>query len=302
MTGRLEEVPQTNVIGAVDHHVDEKWIPSETGPEPRIIEKAGSCTSLVTRFCRPAWDEITSASLGTGAAHGQGESTINDSAFTQGWDAQVAKLALASILIDTANLTTTDKVEQADRDAVEYLETKIMLSVRKAAAWDRKAFYEEIHSAKKDLGRLTVPEILEKDYKQWTEHGLKLGVSSVVKDLSFLSSKSGDQSFTMHLDEFMARKKLAIYAVMAMAKTNKGKRRQILLQSKPEAGDYIDDFQKMVTGELDLSHLEIDGFVTSTKEQPGEIRRVAWWQADLRKSRKQVAPLLREAMQPKTTD
>ena len=296
LTGKLEEVPQSHVLGAIDHHVEEDWVSRATEPEPRIIEKAGSCTSLVTRYCRSAWDEISSASLGIGAAHGQGEAAINDSAFTQVWDAKAAKLGLASILIDTTNLTASDKVEQADRDAVEYLETRIMMSRSDAGAWDRKAFYEEINRAKKDLDRLTLPEILIKDYKQWTENGLKLGVSSVVKDLSYLSRKAEKKHFDAHLDDFMKDKELDVFAAMSISKTKEGKRRQILLQSGPRAGDYIEKFEKRVEGELKLSDLEVDGFQASTGTESGPVKRKAWWQSDISKSRKQVAPLLREVL------
>lgn len=121
----------SKVHGVIDHHEEENAVSQDTEPEPRVIEKCGSCTSLVARWCRPAWDSISSSSLSTGAAHGQGEGAVNDSTVAQGWDAQVAKLALASILVDTANLKAPGKVEQVDRDSVDYLEAKFYYRLKK---------------------------------------------------------------------------------------------------------------------------------------------------------------------------
>ena len=297
LTGQLRAVPQEKVVGVIDHHDDEQFVPHVSDPQPRIIEKAGSCTSLVVGFCRSSWDAISSTSLTAGAAHGQGESAINDGAFTQIWDAQTAKLAMSSILIDTANLTAPGRVEQIDRDAVAYLEAKINLSPKDAKSWDRQQFYDQVKEAKADIGGLTLPDILEKDYKQWNEGNLILGISSVVKDLAFLVGKSESATFLQSLDSFMQKKGLTIFAIMTTSTSETGVfQRQLLLQAKASAVKQIEAFLLKVE-ELKLEEIEFDNIDHQSDMRTTDMWRKAWWQKEIRISRKQVAPMLREAMQ-----
>ena len=304
LQGSLGARFSTDIIGVIDHHEEEHAIPTQTAPEPRIIEKSGSCTSLVVRYFRLAWDALSSSSLSTGAAHGQGETALNDTAYTQAWDAQVAKLALASILIDTANLTAPGKVTPTDSDAVAYLEAKIQTSPRDAAAWSRPSFYAEIQRAKSDIDNLTLHEVLRKDYKQWTETGdVNLGISSVVKPLDFLVAKanatSTNTTLATALDDFMASKHLTLFAIMTAFTSPRGDfRRQILLQARPGAHDLGRKFADVATAELGLRQSgDGEGIQRATGPAgEGEMWRDWWWQGEVGKSRKEVAPLLRRVM------
>ena len=298
-------MPLTHIVGVIDHHEDESFVPTTTNPEPRIIEKVGSCTSLVTRFCRSSWDVISSSSLSIGSAHGQGDDALNDSAFSQAWDARVAKLAIASILIDTNNLTAEDKVEQADREAVEYLEAKIATSPKDAKAWDRKAYYKEINGAKKDIGDFTLEEILTKDYKQWTEKGMNLGISSVVRNLEFLVGKAVESGsdgkgavFVIETETFMKKRDLAVLAIMTKSKSKNGDfQRELLLQARSGVQDVAFSCAESVEKELELEELSLDSVEMNPRPSAGQVWRNAWLQRKLAASRKQVAPLLRRAMQ-----
>ena len=288
------------VQGVIDHHDEEHAVPSAKASEPRIIEKAGSCTSLIVRRFRATWDAISDMSISSGAGHGQGELAINDSAYTQGWDAQIAKLALASILIDTSNLTAPGKVEEVDRQAVGYLEAKINLSASNAKSWDRVKFYDEIDAAKADIEHLSLQEMVSKDYKEWTENGQKMGISSVVKPLAFLVQKGAEKnpSRTIEkvLDDFMTDRELSIFAIMTAFKSQKGAfQRELLLQALEPAVAIVDGFTKIATTKLDLEGLDI-GLARQVEPSPGNPWRDIWIQKDLSKSRKQVAPMLREAM------
>ena len=275
-----------------------------------MIEKAGSCTSLVVRYCRSSWDTISSSSLSIGAAHGQGDGGINDSAYTQGWDARVAKLAMASILVDTSNLRAADKVEQADREAVEYLEAKITMSPKDVKSWDRKRYFKEVQAAKKDVGDFTLAELLTKDYKQWNEKGKQLGVSSVVRDLEFLAAKvdekdpnGKDAVFTEELENFMKERELAILAIMTKSKSKTGEfQRQLLLQARSDSHEAAIACAESAGKEFILEDLSLDDVKMQTQSSPGMIWRNAWRQRDLSASRKQVAPLLRRAMQQQSGD
>ena len=298
LQGQLGSRYGSQVYGVIDHHDEENFVPQDTAPEPRIIEKCGSCTSLVVRYCRSTWDAISSNSLSSGAAHAQGEFAIDDSAVTQGWDAQTAKMAIASILIDTANLTAPGKVEQVDREAVEYLEAKIQMSVRDAKSWDRKAYYEEIDAANRDIGGLSLDEILQKDYKLWTENGLCLGMSSVVKPLKFLVDKAqSGPALKEGIEQFMEQRDLSIFAIMTTSTTFEGEfQRELFLQARKAAAVPISNFLDRAVAELDLRDMEIDGLSAQKSLESESLGPWIWRQKALSKSRKQVAPLLREAM------
>ena len=297
MQGQLGKEFSSNVIGVIDHHEEEHAVPLNVDPEPRIVGNAGSCTSLVIRYCRPLWDAISSSSLSIGAAHGQGESAIDDSAYTRMWDARIAKMALASILVDTGNLSAPGKVQDVDRQAVEYLEAKIQMFPRDARVWDRESFYKEIQEAKMNIAGLTLEEVLTKDYKQWTENGKVLGMSSVVNPLDFVLAK-GKPEVEKSLENFMASKDLSLFAIMTTFTSGHGEyQRQLLLQAQPGALKAVEKFIGTGSTELELDeslNIEVN---RQTNTVSNAMWRNFWWQKDLSKSRKQVAPLLRRAMQ-----
>ncbi|KAK2814154.1 hypothetical protein FQN50_000558 [Emmonsiellopsis sp. PD_5] len=187
-----------SIIGCIDHHADESFIPPKETTQllgPRCIQTGvGSCTSLVVRELRERglWADVgvTDRSSSSASSRDDGES-------------QAAKLALAAILIDTANMTAKSKVSPVDIAAVEFLEAKIRdaaISIDQAqninsSAWDRESFYTTISHAKEDsVNNLTVSEVLGRDYKEWTATApegklIKIGICSVVKPLSWLLEK-----------------------------------------------------------------------------------------------------------------
>ncbi|KAI4137273.1 MAG: hypothetical protein L6R39_007370 [Caloplaca ligustica] len=309
LQGPLGERYSDRVHGVIDHHEDEGAVPQFTDPEPRVIEKCGSCTSLVIRTLKSSWEASTGdSSLSSGAAHAQGESLANDASMTRTWDAQVAKMALASILDDTANLTAEGKVEKADVAAVEYLEAKISLSPKDAAQWNRDEFYEEINAVERNIDGLDFNDILRKDYKQWTEAGLKLGISSVVKPLEFLAQKATqddsdvdkETQFVTAIGDFMAVRDLTVFAIMTTSTSEAGEfQRELYVQALSAGHAAASTFAKEAVNELKLE----DHGIKALEGKPGAMQpssegpwRKVWMQRDLGKSRKQVAPLLRRAM------
>ena len=306
LQGALGSIYGSRVHGVIDHHEEENFVLQGTDPEPRIIEKSGSCTSLVVRTLKSVWDASSSFSLSSGAAHGQGEVAIDDSGVIQTWDAQIAKLALASVLIDTANLTAEGKVFPVDREAVQYLEAKIQSSTREARTWERLKFYKEINTAKGDIEGLAFDDVLRKDYKEWIENGQKLGISSVVRPLSFLVPKAfeanpmdnQEMSFDAAMANFTDTRDLSIFAIMtAPTSMRKGFQRELLLDARSSMAPVAAKFFSQAIAELGLEDLDVPGVnvYNTSGDGPGVFRRV-WRQKDVSKSRKQVAPLLRRAM------
>jgi exopolyphosphatase len=300
--GQLGNIYSSRVQGVIDHHDDEGKVPNDTCEEPRIIEKSGSCTSLVTNYIRPTWDMLSGSALSSGAAHAQGDSLSDDAAVVKRWDASVAQLGLASILIDTANLQDKNKTTDHDRKAVEYLEAKIMLCPQLATKFDRTSFYGEIDAAKKDIGPLKLQDILQKDYKEWDQDGQKLGISSVVKNLDFLQNKAGeetgsqsDKAFLDALQTFAGERNLDLYSIMTTSTSSDGEfQRELLLWALTDkAVSWAKAFAANSRDELGLEEWNESEKVAAGDDN-GQWRRV-WWQRQVQHSRKRVAPLLRQA-------
>lgn len=300
---QLGKIYSSRVQGVIDHHDDEGKVPKETGDEPRIIEKSGSCTSLITNYIRPTWDMLSGYALSSGAAHAQGDSLSDDDAVVKRWDASVAQLGLASILIDTSNLQDKNKTTDSDRKAVEYLEAKIMVCPQLATTFNRSSFYEAIDAAKKDIGPLRLQDILQKDYKEWDQNdGQKLGISSVVKNIDFLLNKAGEErgsqsekSFLDSLQSFAKERNLDLYSIMTTSTTSSGEfQRELLLWAFNEkAVSWAKSFADSSREELGLEGWDGASSVASGEDK-GQWRRV-WWQRRVEHSRKRVAPLLRQA-------
>ncbi|KAF2646674.1 DHH phosphoesterase [Massarina eburnea CBS 473.64] len=304
LQGQLGKIYSGRVGGVIDHHDDEGKVPAETGDEPRVVDRSGSCTSLVTEYCRQAWDLLSSSGTPSGAANAQGDSSSDDSAIVAAWDAEAALLGLASILIDTSKLQSEDKTTSHDTKAVEYLEAKIMACPEVSGTYDRNRFYEAMDTAKKDIGRLQLQEILTKDYKQWDEKDEKLGISSVVKAVAFLRQKAKSESigdddidgaFLGALQEFAKERELDLYSLMTTSTSSDGEfRRELLVWGFSEAGvTAAQEFANDCREELGLEEWSGEGGYNG---QGDGFWRHVWWQTKVQHSRKRVAPLLRKAM------
>ncbi|KAK2767351.1 exopolyphosphatase [Colletotrichum kahawae] len=274
LTGALSKRFASRVVGCVDHHADEGVIPTETGEEPRVVEKCGSCASLVVEYCRSAWEA---------AALEGGEE-----------DAQLARLALAPILIDTTNLQSKDKTAPKDVSAAQFLE-KIA-----GAQFDRDAFFNEISDVKEDISSLGFRDIFRKDYKQWDDQGsgqkpAVMGVSAVVQNLEYLLSKA-DGDHSVLLEEFRkwaAERELDIGVIMTTAHPDGKFQRQLFIWAfNKNAVEVCQNFVKDSKDDLGL-----ESWGEGRLDQVGEKEwRMAWSQSNIRHSRKQVAPMLRTAI------
>ena len=307
LTGDLGTFYGSRVHGVIDHHKEENSVPRDTEPEPRLIEKSGSCTSLIIRHFRSTWDTISDSSLSSGAGHAQSsDCCTDDMAIARGWDAQIAKFALASILEDTANLTSTSNTVEVDREMVAYLESKINLSPKDSRLWDRDQFHNEITTAKKNIEALSLQDILRKDYKMWTENGMRLGMSSVVKPLAFLSAKAAQENaqeareatFNSALEAYIADRQLALFAILTTSTSVDGRfQRELLLQADASGTDSANRFVASATEEFGLENMDVDGIQQGTSQEYGKVVwRRTWLQNETQKGRKQIGPRLRQAM------
>lgn len=289
-----------NAIGCIDHHVDEHFMPSKealpTG-QPLIIQPGpGSCASLIT-------NEMNKRGFWVVAKSSTDEF------------AQVAKLALASILIDTSNLTAEGKVTDVDVQAVEFLRPQ----PGGDCPWNMEKFYEEVLAAKQNsLDRLTLHEVLDRDYKEWTEtaqssdQSITLGFCSSVKPIRWIIEKAGSpQKFLDGVRSFATSggKQLDVVVVMTSFTSSEGQFSRELftcvVSDNGLAVEGIETFVAHTASHLGLTEwTAFDGTVDDVSEK--EIRstlnghkgiwRALWVQKDSKASRKQVAPLLRDAV------
>ncbi|KAL9054104.1 MAG: hypothetical protein Q9162_004361 [Coniocarpon cinnabarinum] len=297
-----------HIHGCVDHHVDEGVIPSSANPRIITLE-AGSCTSLVVQDVRTEWDELSASAQNSGAANAQADSGIGteDEAMRRGWDAQLAKLALASILIDTNNLQDSSKTRDVDREGVAYLTAKIDLAPpgKGGGVFDRQRFFEDIREAKSNLDALSVEQVLRKDYKEFEIIGKRLGTSSVVKPLSWMARKAETEGssdvdgLASVLKAFAHERRLDVFVVLTAAVhgLNNEFQRELMIHLELVGSDgsgIEKPLPRHWQSRLEEA-LKLEPSQEARTQANGAGLRI-WRQHDLSKSRKQIAPFLRDMM------
>ncbi|KAL1956828.1 hypothetical protein VTO42DRAFT_6778 [Malbranchea cinnamomea] len=343
-----------SILGCIDHHEDESFIPymlHRSNPsttthwnEPRCIQTGvGSCTSLVVRELRSRgiWGDDPR----TPEFDPSGSSTL-----TTLHEAQAAKLALAAILADTANMTAESKVSDVDRAAVSFLEGKIRRafvrhqrgtsSNNKDIAgiedngWNRQEFYEEImHAKSNSVENLTMDEVLGRDYKEWTEVSqqsgdpVKIGICNVVRPISWIVSKASQSprmegtkkaarryhALFEHLSSFSRARGLDIVVLMTAFNgpppTHNFKRELLVWDLNDRYRTDLELFESIARSELGIVPWRLDQTTTHGDDFPFTELRLdgtfgpnfvgIWSQRDVSKSRKQIAPLLRNVLSGK---
>lgn len=277
LQGDLGKVYGSRLAGCIDHHDEENKVPKATGDEPRVIQPCGSCGSLVVDYCKDAWAKLSA------------ESTDQQS---RTWDSEVASVALAPILIDTGNLKN-DKTTTTDVSSAEFVEK--LIQAERGAKFNATEYWTELLEAKQSIDRLTIQEILRKDYKQWNEPDNILGISSMVKNLSFLLNKADSkEQFLQSIKTHAQERDLSMCCIMASFHDGKEYTREIFLWAFNEQGvKAAQHFE--IASQVELGLEEWNGGSLDF-EGEGEWRR-AWWQRKTEHSRKRVAPLMRSAIE-----
>ncbi|KAL4766025.1 putative exopolyphosphatase [Aspergillus foveolatus] len=293
--GSLPSLPvEFTVLGCIDHHADEGFLPPIANTQPSLIATAGSCTSLVVTELEKM-----------GLWHKSDEVPPNEEV--------LAKLAMSPILIDTANLKSKDKVTNLDISARDFLFPKATAT---DALWDADRFYTEIQETKQNsLDLLTVDEILGRDYKDWdekpTRHAdqipLRIGICSVVKSIPWIVRKAGNpHAFIDCLKSFASERKLDVVSVMTAFSSKKEVRfsRELLVWGLNSEGvNAVKALISEASSELGLEEWEsldegddAQGIkdALSALENDSQFARL-WIQTNVAKSRKQVAPVIRAA-------
>lgn len=292
LTGSLAEHFQSSVAGCIDHHVDEGVVPKHVDNFPRIIETCGSCASLVVEYAKHAWRQLSEKEP------------------DQATDRVLARLALAPILVDTSSLKSANKTTDTDRRAAAVAEAVLgntsedkltfNASYETDSNYNRTAYYDELSRLKNDLSTFTYSDILRKDYKQWAEKtqsggSLLVGFSTVSQGLGYLLKNIGDKDALLDgLHTHANERNLDIAVIMTVQHDEGGFARQLVLWALNEpAIKAVKEFVDANTEKLGLKQWG-DGQLESVESDSGEWRTC--WTHRTEFSRKQMAPLLRDAM------
>ncbi|KAI2464524.1 DHH phosphoesterase [Annulohypoxylon bovei var. microspora] len=292
LTGRLGRVYGAGVVGCVDHHEDEGVVPR--GAETRVVEKAGSCMSLVVEECRETWE---------GLAREEGEEGEKERASI---NEQLAYLALAPILVDTANLANRDKTTPHDVRAVEIAEGYIPSASPSSTAtatptgtYDRAAFFAALSALKEDISSMSVRDVLRKDYKEWAEAGAKLGTASVPQSFAFLIGRAGgEEALVRELETWAKGMGLDVAAVLTTSRDDGGAfARELLVWAggEPRGVRAAEGFVGLARERLGLGAWRAGTLDRDAGDGDGSWMR-CWVQGRVEYSRKQIAPMLRDAL------
>jgi exopolyphosphatase len=273
------------VVGIIDHHVDQRRRLADNAAGPRIVVQCGSCTSLVVNFLRDDWNALfpPAAAKDDGGVDGTAAEC----------SAQAATLALASILVDTNNLTDASKTTEADLVAAEFLRSKL------PSSFNGVSLFAQLREAKQGIDGLSIEDVLRKDYKQWAAGGTSLGISSAARSLSYLAHEleshvRPNSSFVDRAHEFAKARGLDTYMIMTAYTNAEGDfQRELFVCGLSHRGvEAARKFCEQRGGDLDLERLEGDW---SDEDEPSGYQRV-FRQRALHQSRKQVAPMMIDTM------
>ncbi|KAI1435002.1 exopolyphosphatase-like protein [Xylaria sp. CBS 124048] len=284
LTGSLAAPFASRVGGCVDHHADEDVVARDA--EIRVIERSGSCASLVVECCAEIWEML---------AQDDGD----ESGDREIIDDRIARLALASIMLDTAGLQEPSRTTEHDKRAVELAEARIA----GPGVYDREGVFARLSALKEDLADMTFRDVLRKDYKEWRVDELGLGTSSVPRGFGYLTREKEGSGNGAALKEALANwgverdgvAKIDLVAILTAFRDAEGTfRRELLVWGRSEVGvRAARRFEERYGGELGLTAWEGGKLDLDGGEQ--QLRR-CWTQGSVSYSRKQLAPMLRDVL------
>lgn len=161
----------------IDHHVDEKIKYPHLVKANKLIDKVGSCATLITEI-------ITQETFLT---------------------KELACLLLAPILLDTSNLLDQAKVTIRDTDAAHFLKER-------AGDLYSENFYEELLKRKSDVAFLSPRSLLKKDLKIYQEEDFTYGIASFPEGVIW--NAENVREWYVALTEFLVEKDLKFLLVL----------------------------------------------------------------------------------------
>lgn len=268
-----------NLVGCIDHHVEENAVPQNV--QPRIVRLGiGSCMSLVMEHLRKL-------NLWTAQSDDRRELGIQ----------QIARLALTPIVIDTWDLKAPgDRVSDLDREQVTFLDAQT------GSGFNREDLFQQATTAKNESPNLLrMDEIFARDYKSYAEQFekdtiLNIGIGSTVKDFEWMSEHAGGSEKLVDDIIKYSRQGVKLLEIFGLL-TRSGDRKQVAMFAFGKQGQKAIEIFEQKAKELQLERWSDDkDLIKYFDEKIGQDRWKVWWMNDTSKSRKQVAPLIRDAL------
>jgi exopolyphosphatase len=282
------EGENTKVVAIFDHHKDED---RHTDANPRVLEMAGSCASLVAR-----------------ALEAQCPARV---------PAPLAQLLLCATIIDTHGLKPGGKATQADVTAAHFLyscaypnsagaiETTPINEVPEVADLN-----EQLQDLKENVGSLGTCDLLRRDFKDYVASGTRVGLASVPIGFEewFASPRAEGGKFWTEAVEWMEEARLDALGVLTsfrdnemMNKKGKGKhRREQLWIVRASSGDLATRLFEGLKADkdLDLKKKDLKEVGAATpKELEGAWQVQFYKQKNTDATRKVTAPIVQRIIE-----
>mmetsp|Transcript_42088 Transcript_42088/g.132621 ORF Transcript_42088/g.132621 Transcript_42088/m.132621 type:complete len:488 (-) Transcript_42088:82-1545(-) len=258
------------VVGVIDHHEDTG---AHADVRLRMVEPiVGSCSSLVASFL-------------TGR-EGEMKEEVKQSLF---------RMLSAPILLDTNNFL--GKVSHKDVEAGK------LVGIHKdgEVTGEAKDFFDRLIKSRTDVTALNSSQKLRKDYKQWQLASLPYGIATVPSSLQ--EWLDADPKLEEAIEEAAEKEKLTLLAVMLTYVDQENQfSRQLLLFShnkrlRDDCAHFLcsSSFPSFSQVKVD-PHLGLDAekLKQGTPSWKGSERLLAFAQANVKASRKQLQPAIEE--------
>ncbi|KIK41289.1 hypothetical protein CY34DRAFT_806244 [Suillus luteus UH-Slu-Lm8-n1] len=291
---------QVSQFALVDHNIFRITYASTTASvvadtvNPRIVEPAGSCSSLVAR----SYQSFSNLSI----------------------PPELSTLLLSANLIDTNGLKTGGKALDVDREAAAFLIPQSLL------AHNEESLSATLGEKKLSVSRLSTQDLLRRDYKKYvfsmpvsedatqSSNVIRVGLATVPPRLSaFFASSSYP---TKEIQDWFAERDLSVLGILTTFRNQKGKaRRERFWIVKADKGIAEKVWQGLESSEvLELKRFDLSkvaGSVNAGEESEGEDAEEATSdeaqfgesyvarthkQGNTSAMRKQTAPILRKLM------
>lgn len=212
------------VIGIIDHHADEG---EHANASPRIVERVGSCSTLVAEL----FDEARIGDM-----------------------RDAARLLACAIMLDTANLKDGAKTTSRDE--------KAFARVCEVSEWNegrRNEVYEMLKKARRDVEGLDMRDLLLRDLKTVQGGGVDVAIASVGVRPEELVKSAEQDGFAGCVELFAKERDVSCVAVLVTSGGKEGTQRHLAI-TKGEVGDVL---QRVLCEEaaygVGMVAVEIDG-------------------------------------------
>ncbi|RKP14891.1 DHHA2 domain-containing protein [Piptocephalis cylindrospora] len=198
------------------------------------------------------------------------------------------------MLLDTVNFEDQHgKVQPVDLDSLSWcqsLPTYVEMSEIDGGKNGLQRYMDILTRVKSDVSGLGSRDLLRKDYKEWvvgTGPGLRLGISSVPYSQEKWVIRDGVQELEKAVKAWVTERSLDIHVILTAYTTERSQsfHRELSLYTLSGGDQGLGErLEKETRASLDLSPIRI-----------GEVQ---WWdQKNVRASRKQVYPILRDLIE-----